>query len=87
MDYCAICGADISTDDYYSSIRKKYCKKCAADAKRSQNAERMRKVRQLSRQQHSLRRQLCEELERENELLRAELIRQRERVRSLEEKP
>lgn len=77
MDSCVVCGKDISTDDYYASIRRKYCPKCYEDMHRMQKAEWARELRRKTREKNALTRQKCAELERQNEALRAEIIRLR----------
>lgn len=83
---CEVCESIIETDDWYSFIRVKYCRSCAQEMRRLQNAERMRELRRKTREANALTRQLCKEQQREIDLLRAELIRQRERVARLEGK-
>lgn len=81
---CQRCGACISTDDYYSYIRLKYCDKCAADVHREQKAAWARELRRKTRQQNDLTRQLCKAQQEEIERLRLLLVQQRERNRRLE---
>jgi late competence protein required for DNA uptake (superfamily II DNA/RNA helicase) len=81
---CQRCGRMIYTDDWYSYIRLKYCRSCAADAKREQNAARMKELRRRTRESNALTRKLCDEQRKEIELLRMELIRQREINKMLE---
>lgn len=82
---CVQCGRDIQTDDWYSYIRTKYCKGCAADVRRRQKAAYMQELRRSTRETNRLTRELCKSQQQEIELLRQELIRQRERVAKLEE--
>lgn len=80
MNSCVVCGRDISTDDYYASIRRKYCKQCAANMKRQQNSDWAREMRKQIRERNALTRQLCEAQRRENEALRAEIVRLRDQL-------
>ena len=80
---CEMCGCEIRTEDYYSLIRRKYCKKCAADVRRRQNAEWMREFRKKTREENQLRRELCKTQAEEIDRLRAEIVRQREELRRL----
>ena len=77
MDSCVVCGKDISTDDFYASIRRKYCPKCYEDMHRMQKAEWARELRRRTREKNALTRQLCKEQAREIEALRSEIIRLR----------
>ena len=81
---CEICGADISTPDYFEQIRRKYCKRCAADVRRGQKAEWAREFRRKTREQNALTRELCRTQAAEIEALRAVVVRQREQLRALE---
>lgn len=81
---CTICGASISTDDWYSFIRTKYCCRCAYDVRRSQKSAWMREFRQKNREQNSLTRELCSAQQDEIERLRELVAIQRDRVRNLE---
>lgn len=81
---CTVCGAAIETDDWYAFIRTKYCRSCAKEMHRLQNAERMRELRRKTREANALTRELCKTQQREIDLLRAELIRQREKIMRLE---
>lgn len=81
---CAQCGAAIETDDYFAFIRTKYCKRCAKDVRRRQQAEWARELRRKTREQNALTRELCAAQQQEIERLRKLVIRQRERVRELE---
>lgn len=85
MKRCELCGADISTPDYYSQIRRKYCKTCAAEVHRQQKAEWARELRRKTRERNALTRELCKTQAEEIEALRAVVLRQREQLRSLEE--
>lgn len=82
---CAQCGAVINCDDWYAFIRTKYCKCCAKDVRRRQQAEWARELRRKTREQNALTRELCTTQQQEIERLRKLVIRQRERVRDLEE--
>lgn len=75
---CAQCGAIIAreeTADYYAYIRLKYCRPCAQDVHRRQNAEYMRRLRAQRREAHKLTADQNELLRRENELLRQSIRR------------
>lgn len=81
---CAQCGGVIDIDDWYKFIRTKYCRTCAADVKRRQNADRMRELRRKTREKNALTKELCRAQAEENERLRELLIIQRQRIRELE---
>lgn len=83
MKRCEICGADISTPDYYAMIRRKYCKECAAERKRQQKAAWQAEWRRKNREKNALTRQLCAAQAAEIEALRELVQRQREQLRSL----
>ena len=79
---CAQCGAVIAyeaTTDYYSYIRVKYCRPCAQDVHRRQNADYMRRLRAQRREAHRLTEEQNSLLKTENELLR-QAIRQLEQA-------
>ena len=70
---CEQCGAIIAREestDYYAYICLKYCKPCAADVHRRQNAAYMRRLRAQRREAHKLTVEQNELLKQENELLR-----------------
>lgn len=78
---CAQCGAVIAyeqTCDYYRYIRLLYCPTCAADVRRRQKADYMRKLRAQRREAHKLTADQNQLLRTENELLR-------QRIRALED--
>ena len=81
---CEICGADISTPDYFEQIRRKYCKQCAADVRRRQKADWSREFRRKNKERNALTRELCKTQAAEIEALRAVVVRQREQLRALE---
>lgn len=81
---CQQCGAVISADDWYAYIALKYCRSCAQEVRRRQQAEWMREYRRKRREQNALTRKLCAAQQEEIERLRAMLAIQRERVRELE---
>lgn len=83
---CQRCGRSISTDDWYSFIRLKYCKQCAADVHREQKANWIRELRRKTREQNNLTKQLCTAQQEEIERLRELLVIQRERNRALADK-
>ena len=83
MKRCEICGADISTPDYYAMIRRKYCKVCAAERKRQQKADWQAKWRAAQREKNALTRELCKNQAEEIEALRDLVQRQREQLRRL----
>lgn len=82
--HCTRCGTLILTDDWYSFIRTKYCRRCAAEVRREQKAEWMREFRRKNREKNALARQLCVSQQEEIDRLRQLLAAQRERVRQLE---
>ena len=81
---CVICGADISSPDYYATIRRKYCRTCAAEVKRRQKADWQREFRRKIRERNAVTRQLCETQRQTIDALNAEMIRLREQIRRLE---
>ena len=81
---CVICGADFSTPDYYATIRRKYCRTCAADIKRRQKADLQKEYRRKNRERNAVTRKLCETQKQVIDALNAEMIRLREQVRRLE---
>lgn len=81
---CTRCGVPISTDDWYSFIRTKYCRRCAAEVRREQQAAWMREFRRKNREKNALTRQLCISQQEELDRLRHLLAVQRDRVRQLE---
>lgn len=83
MKRCEICGADISTPDYYATIRRKYCKACAADRKRMQKADWQREFRRKNREKNALTRELCKTQAAEIEALRQLVQQQREQLRRM----
>lgn len=82
---CTRCGVSITTDDWYSFIRTKYCRRCAADVRREQKAAWMREFRRKNREKNALTRQLCVSQQEEIERLRELVAVQRDRVRVLEQ--
>ena len=82
---CTRCGVSISTDDWYSFISTKYCRRCASEVRREQQAAWMREFRRKNREKHVLTRKLCESQQEEIDRLRQMLVIQRERVRQLEQ--
>lgn len=82
--HCTRCGTPISTDDWYSFISTKYCRRCAAEVRREQQAAWMREFRRKNREKNALARQLCISQQEEIDRLRQLLVVQRERVRQLE---
>lgn len=83
--HCQRCGTSVDLDDWYAFISTKYCRRCAKDVRRQQQAEWARELRKKTREQNALTRQLCEAQQQEIERLRDLVLRQRERVRELEE--
>lgn len=81
---CQRCGASISTDDWFSYIRTKYCRRCAKDVRREQQAAWARELRRKTRERNALTRQLCSAQQEELERLRALAEMQRNRLRVLE---
>lgn len=82
-DRCTICGADISSPDYYSQIRKKYCEHCAAEVKRQQMRDVMKRFRAHRREVNALTRRKCSDQEKLIDALRDEVLRLREEIRAL----
>lgn len=74
-------------DDWYSYIRRKYCPACAAAVKRMQNANRMHKLREITRQQHKEVRTLCAAQQAELDRLREIVAKQRDRLAELDRDP
>ena len=67
---CERCGRLLAVPDWYAAIRTKYCKACAADAKREQTAQSLRRLRAKARERRKLERQRADLLADENEILR-----------------
>jgi len=70
---CEQCGQIIAREescDYFAYIRLKYCRPCAADVHRRQNAAYMQRLRAQRREAHKLTEEQNALLKRENELLR-----------------
>ena len=85
--YCKRCGALIAreeTCDYFAYIRLKYCRPCAADVRRMQIAESMRKARAAARERRQLEKEQQQLTCKENDLLREIVQRQREQILMLE---
>ena len=80
---CAVCGAAISSDDWYAFIRMKYCEHCRQEIRRIQKAEQLRELRRKRKEINAATRELCKSQQEAIELLRAELIRSRERIAAL----
>lgn len=73
VKYCQQCGRVIAREaecDFYAYIRLKWCKSCAADVHRRQNAEYMRRLRAQRREAHKLTEEQNTLLKQENDLLR-----------------
>lgn len=81
--HCAECGAQISAEDWYEFIALKYCRSCAREVRRRQQAEWMREFRRKQREQNALTRQLCSAQQEEIERLRMLVALEREKVREL----
>lgn len=81
--HCAECGAQISAEDWYQFISLKYCRRCAREVRRRQQAEWMREFRRKKREEHALTRQLCAAQQEEIERLRMLVALEREKVREL----
>lgn len=78
VKYCQQCGVMIAREqecDYYAYIRLKWCRQCAADVRRRQIAESMRKARAAARERRELEKQRTAQTSQENELLR-EIVRE-----------
>lgn len=85
---CAQCGRVIAyeaTADFYSYIRVKYCRPCAADVHRRQIAESMRRARAKARERRELERQQQQFTAKENELLRQIVQKQQQQIKMLED--
>lgn len=82
--FCAKCGKPIEDDDWYAHIRRKYCPLCAADVRRQQEAERLRKLRKERREINARTRELCAEQQKELDILRQMVKAQKDRIRALE---
>lgn len=73
IKHCSRCGAvisDLTTADYFSHIRIKYCDACREQVRREQAAVRVHNLRQRRRQKNKLLDERLELLEEENRLLR-----------------
>lgn len=81
--HCAECGTQISANDWYEFIALKYCRRCAREVRRRQQAEWMREFRRKKREEHALTRQLCAAQQEEIERLRMLVALEREKVREL----
>jgi ribosome-binding protein aMBF1 (putative translation factor) len=84
---CEQCGRVIAyeeSSDYYSFIRLKYCRPCAADVHRRQIAESMRRARAAARERRELEKQITQQTTTENELLREIVRQQAARIADLE---
>ncbi len=82
---CEQCGQIIAREescDYYAYIRLKYCRPCAADVHRRQNAAYMRRLRAQRREAHKLTAEQNVLLKTENELLRQAIQRLEHELRS-----
>lgn len=78
VKYCQQCGRVIAREaecDFYAYIRLKWCKSCAADVHRRQNAEYMRRLRAQRREAHKLTEEQNALLKQENDLLRQSIRR------------
>lgn len=87
VKYCEQCGCMIAKEqecDYYSYIRLKYCRHCAADVHRRQIAASMRKARAAARERRELERKITAQTAQENELLRDIVREQAARIADLE---
>lgn len=77
---CQRCGCEMRIDDWYAYIRRKYCKRCAADVHRMQNANRMHELRRITREQNLEVRKLCAAQQEELDRLRELVLKQREQL-------
>lgn len=80
---CDVCGdylGNIYNDDFFSLIRKKYCPKHQADARRFTNSEAQRARRKRLREERKLIKDQNELLKEENEILRRTLIEYRRKA-------
>lgn len=84
--YCQRCCkmiSDINNADYYSHIRIKYFKECAAEIHREQAAIFAKEKRRKIKENNKLSRLLNNKLMQENELLKRQLEQARERIEIL----
>ena len=84
--YCEKCCkliSDINNADYYSHIRIKYCRQCAADINREHAAIFAKARRRQIKENNKLARELNNKLLQENELLKNQLEQARERIEKL----
>jgi recombinational DNA repair protein (RecF pathway) len=77
---CEECGRELEISDWYEYIRRKYCPACAAAVKRRQNANRMQRLREITRQQNQEVRKLCAAQQDELRRLRELVAEQRARI-------
>ncbi len=84
---CEECGRELDISDWYEYIRRKYCPACAAAVKRRQNANRMQRLREITRQQNAEVRKLCAAQQDELDRLREIVAEQRARISELTEDP
>lgn len=84
---CEECGRELDISDWYEYIRRKYCPACAAAVHRRQNANRMQRLREITRQQNQEVRKLCAAQQDELDRLRKIVAEQRARISELTEDP
>lgn len=87
VKYCQQCGRLIAKEqecDYFSYIRLKYCRSCAADVHRMQIAASMRRARAAARERRELERIQTEQTATENKLLRSVVKEQAARINDLQ---
>lgn len=85
--YCERCCkliSDISSADYYSHIRIKYCRQCAEQINRERAVIFSKARRRRIRENNKLARQLNDKLLQENEMLKRQLELVRERLEDLD---
>lgn len=70
---CQRCGEQLKIGNYYSAIKTKYCKQCAADTKRMQIAGYMREKRAKAAERRKLERERAKLIADENAVLREEI--------------
>lgn len=70
---CQRCGEQLAIGNYFSAIKTKYCKRCAADVKRMQIAGYMREKRAKAAERRRLEHERAKLLADENAALREEV--------------
>lgn len=83
IKYCMRCGRKLTIENYFAGVRQKYCKECAAQAKREQTALCLRNKREKARERRTLEREQNRMLIDENALLREQVRALQSRVETL----